>query len=327
MYLTNSQEIISQALRFAGESPDLLSSQYPSEFRADALTYLNRMQLAILSGSNEFNVEMGEPFPWALEENPLSIKLKPSVTVNVNVTSGSTTITFSQTPSENFLGRYIRIDGSPDFYRIVAHVGLSTTATIDFGYIGSSATGLTARIHSLDYSLGSDIVRLAGAMRITALNIPNLFQQAFISDMDSMLREFPLTYLQTRMPDYFAIKSVDNSTNSYTIRINTTPNTEARGDIDYVKVPPALTDSVTSVPKCPLIHRIVLAYGVAYYILRQKNDDQADVYFSKTQLGLNAMVKEAKNQRSSSNFDRARLIPRREQVARIKRPWFGIWNY
>jgi hypothetical protein len=75
MYLTTSEQIISQALHFAGESQDLLTAQYPSEFRVDALTYLNRMQLAILSGSNEFNVEMGEPFPWALEPNPLSIKL------------------------------------------------------------------------------------------------------------------------------------------------------------------------------------------------------------------------------------------------------------
>jgi len=327
MYLTTSEQIISQALHFAGESSDLLSAQYPSEFRVDALTYLNRLQLAILSGSNEFNVDMGEPFPWALEPNPLSIKLETSISILVDVTEGSTTITFPSAPPVNLLGRYIRVDGTPNFYRITAHTGVTTTATIDFGYIGETVSGVGSNIYKLDYSLGSSIVRLSGAMRITALAVPNQFQQAFISNMDSINREFPLTYLQSRMPDAFAIKTVNNSTNEYTIRINTNPNIEARADIDYIKIPTALTDASSSTPLCPLIHRMILVYGVAYYILKDKNDDQANDYFSKTQIGLLSMVKEAKAQRSASNFDRARVVPRREQKSNIKRPWFGIWNY
>jgi len=327
MYLTTSEQIISQALHFAGESQDLLTAQYPSEFRVDALTYLNRMQLAILSGSNEFNVEMGEPFPWALEPNPLSIKLETSITLLANVTEGSTTITFPSAPPINLLGRYIRFDGGSDFYRITAHTGVTTTATIDFGYIGQTDSGVSGNFYKLDYSLGSNIVRLSGAMRITALAIPNQFQQAFITNMDSINRQFPLTYMQSRMPDAFAIKTINNATNEYTIRINSNPNIEARADIDYIKIPTALTDSSGSAPLCPLIHRMVLVYGVAYYILKDKNDDQANDYFAKTQIGLQAMVKEAKAQRSASNFDRARVVPRREQKSNTKRPWFGIWNY
>lgn len=324
--LTTSQDIISMALDFAGESNAVIGSQYVSEFRSDALTYLNRLQMAILSGANEFNVEMGEPFPWAIESEPIRFALKTAVQIDTAFVNGSTSITFQSTPTQNLLGRYIRLDGDSDFYRISAHTGTSTSATIDQAYIKDSATG-NCNLYALDYSLGTNVLRLVGAMRITAQSIPNNTQQAQMSDMNVMLRDFPLTYLRTCIPDKFAIKYANVSTNEYIARINANPNEACRVEIDYVRIPTALTDSSSSSPMCPIIHRMALVYGVAYYILLDKGDNSADKFYLQTQAAFVSMVKEAKAQRSSSSYDRARLIPRMEQTSGPKHPWYGVWTY
>jgi len=324
--LTTCQDIISMALDFAGESNAVIGAQYVSEFRPDALTYLNRLQMAILSGANEFNVEMGEPFPWAVEAEPIRFALKTVVQIDVALVQNSTTITFQTTPTENLLGRYLNLDGDSDFYRISAHSGTSTTATIDQAYIKDSTTN-NCNLYALDYSLGTNVLRLVGAMRINAASIPNNTQQAQMSDMNVMLRDFPLTYLRTCIPDKFAIKYANVATNEYVARINSNPNEACRVEIDYVKIPTALTDSSSSSPMCPIIHRMALVYGVAYYILLDKGDNSADKFYQQTQAAFVSMVKEAKAQRSSSSYDRARLIPRMEQTSGPKRPWYGVWTY
>jgi len=324
MALMSAQDILDVALGFAGESIDHSGSTV-SEYRTKALIYLNRLQLGILAGSNEFEIEIGEPFRWAVEAQPKKFSLMPSLSFTASVTNNSTTVVLSTTPSMNLLGRLVKFASYADYYRVAAHTGTSTTITLDTAFIGttSAANGMTA--YALEYSLGTDILRICGPLRINSTSYYDGSSEILGSDMSPMLREYQMQYLRTRFPDRFAIKSVDSATNEMIIRVNTDPIAQAIVEFDYIKYPPDLTDSGSSYPKCPGTHRMMLAYGVAYYLCVDKNDSRAQNYYVQVQAGLKSLVAAEKNQRNSSSWLRGALIARPDQFKRRSAPWWWGW--
>lgn len=331
MNLLTAQDIVSQALRFAGEITDPLPEVTASEYRPKALEYVNRMYLAVLSGGNEFDVEMAEPFPWAISPNPGVFALSPGIDVIVTLGQGTTAGTLASIPVDengnqiSIAGSYLQVEQYSDMYKVLTHVKGTTTFTIDFNYIQPSQTAVSASVYFLDYVIGPNILRLIASMRMYNIQARQYNGEIMGSDMSAMRREYPITFLQTRYPDRFAIKGQD-ALNNFTIQINTDPLDYARVEYDFVPYPVLLTDDSSNAPSVPLQHRMALAYGAAHYILTDKNDTRADKYYKLTQDALSSMVKAAFKQRVDTNRERGRLIPR-EDLNNNRRsvPWFWGW--
>lgn len=329
--LSTTQGIVSQALQFAGEITDPYPLVTASEYRSKALEYVNRMYLAVLSGGNEFDVEMAEPFPWAISPNPGVFSLTPGIDVIVTLGQGTTTGTLSTIPLDengnqiSIAGSYLQVEQFSDMYKVLTHVKGTTTFTIDFGYIQPSQTAANASVYFLDYTIGPNILRLTASMRMYQIQARQYNGEIIGSDMSPMRREYPITFLQTRYPDRFAIKGQD-ANNNFTIQINTNPLDYARVEYDFVPYPTPLTDDTSNAPSVPIQHRMALAYGAAHYVLNDKNDTRADKYYKLTQDSLSAMVKAAFKQRVDTNRERGRLIPR-EDLNNTRRsvPWFWGW--
>lgn len=324
MALMSAQEIIDTALHFSGESQDHTGPTV-SEYRSKALLYLNRLQLGILAGSNEFEIEIGEPFRWAVESQPKKFTLLPSLSFTASVTNGSTAVTLSAAPSMNLQGRLIKFQSYADYYYVSSHTGVSTSLTLDVAFIGTTSSAIGCTAYALEYNLGTDILRICGPLRINSTSYYDGSSEILGSDMSPMLREYQMQYLRTRFPDRFAIKSVDSDTNAMTIRVNTDPIAQAIVEFDYIKYPTALTDSSSSYPRCPGTHRMMLAYGIAYYICVDKNDSRAQNYYVQVQAGLKSLVAAEKNQRNSASWLRGALIARPDQFKRRSAPWWWGW--
>ncbi len=328
MNLANSQDILNTALRFAGEITDAPPSENVSEYRTAALGYLNRIYLALLAAGNEFDVEMGEPFSWAISPQPGIFVIAPSIDVSASMAQGATVGSFATAPVDEFgnlisvQGRYIRFTNLSDVYRITAHISGATSFTIDFAYIQASQVGTNATLYALDYLIGSNILRLVSPFRLYQIQ-SNIYNGEIMgSDMAAMRREFPIAFLQTRYPDRFCVKFQDASINAITVQINTNPLDYARVEYDYVPVPTLLTDAPTSIPIVPLEHRMTLAYGVAYYLCTDKNDNRAQNYQAQTAAGMVSIVKAQKRIRVDLNRERGRITPRMDLLKRRSVPWW-----
>lgn len=331
MNLDSAQDILNVAMRFAGEITDAPPAQTASEYRSVALVYLNRIYLAILSGGNEFNVEMAEPFSWALSQTPGTLVIQPAVQTTASINQGATVGSFATAPMDQWgntisvQGCYFRVDNWADTYLITSHIAGQTAFTIDLGYLEPSQASVPAWCYFLTYTLAQNMLRLTAPMRIFQVTVQQRDCEIKGSDISAMRREFPISFLQTRYPDRFAIVGQNTVTNEFTVQINTNPPDTARVEYDYVPFPANLTDSTSSIPIVPNQHRMVMAYAVAYYICNDKNDNRAQGFFAQTQQGLISMVKAAKKQRADTNWDRARVTPRQDLQRRRSTPWWWGW--
>lgn len=337
---TSSQDILNAALTYAGELTTIpvLSTDPPaSEFRTVALDYLNRAYLAIISGSNEFDVDLNESWLWARLPNPGIITLQPIINTSATLTTESTSGTFGTAPTDpvgnqiSAVGRYLKVDGQPDYFIITVHNAGTTAFTIDEQWTGDNVTLNTAWLYALDYQT-VPCLRLIAPMRIYRYQgNPSIVGaqsggELLGSDFAAMLRDYPLHAIATYIPNRFAVKNAVQDTMSqgfiFTIRMNSQAPFLSRCEYDYIPYPTLLTDSPTSVPIIPFTHRAVLAYATAYFILMDKFDDRSAQYLTLLQAGLKSMKRMDETQRQAINPFRGRFIPRRDLIKRY-RFWAG----
>lgn len=319
--IKSAQDILDTGLRLAGE----LST---SDYRTTSLDELNRVYLAILSGSNEFDVDLGEAWTFAKAERPATIVLEPKVSGSATVTIGSASGTFSAAPAVSLAKRDVKFGDDKDWYNIVTHVAGSTNFTLDSEYQGDAGGLMSYDAYALEYDTIPGILRLIAPFHI---NRSGSEQDGDILgiDYDTMQVQFPLMYLRVGPPTRFAVKYQDLTTNTYNIRFNKFTLDKEKVTYDYVPYPTALTDSSSSKPKIPETHRMVLAYGVAYYVLYQKNDDKKDEMYKQFVLGLKSLAKAFKREQIRIGPNRGKLIPRRGQIEGLgrwgKRALKGWW--
>lgn len=83
--------------------------------------------------------------------------------ITVAVTNGSTTITSDGSTNTVFtaamVGRYIRLDGSPPWYRIASRTS-ATEIELEDDYIGDTDTGVEFKIHTWTWPVSSSVQRL-----------------------------------------------------------------------------------------------------------------------------------------------------------------------
>jgi hypothetical protein len=130
-----------------------------SAYEARVLHYLNQMHNAIVTGGNEFNVEVDEMWPWAMAKDPMIIELAPKYnTGTVALTNGSSAGTLSTASAGSLKDYHIQQVGAEDIYRIVSHTAGGTAIELDSKYANTSETAATFTAFKLDYELVPDII-------------------------------------------------------------------------------------------------------------------------------------------------------------------------
>lgn len=155
----NSNDLKKEILKKSGELQDGTSS-----YDADALIYLNNIHRSVLSGGNEFEVDLSEPWAWAIGKRPVVFTLMPPInTGSVTVTMADTSVTFSNAPEDYFgntisvKGWHLKLDNMDEYYVIQAHNAGELIASIDVPFTTASVT-TTFNLYKFDYDVIDDSI-------------------------------------------------------------------------------------------------------------------------------------------------------------------------
>lgn len=240
MALQSASVIKKSALFRCGELTDGTSS-----YDEKTLEYMNQIYRSILSGGNEFNLDLGQPWVWAKSPAPGTLILRPqydNTTENATLTlvNGSTAGVFDVAPSISLKGQWIYINNTGDYYRISDHKAGDVSLTLDAGYTDASATKLPFVVYFLEYDLAPKINRLLAPMVVDKqqeFNAP-LDGRIYGVDISNINENYPLKFIDNVVPIVFAQIS-RSVTNTIRVRFNSQVNYQTRVSFDYI---PVITD-------------------------------------------------------------------------------------
>lgn len=315
----SSSDLLKGALEDAGEL-----SNGNSKYHEYALEKLNESYLAVLAGSNEFNVDCGEPWSWARNTTPKTLVLQPQYTTGtVGLTNGSAAGTFSSAPSSSlgsFKNHYIKISDRSSYYQIIAHTAGATSFTLDRAYIEATGATLAFETFPISYNLGSKILRLVEPFRVYGEWSTNLIDDAddsrgkiFGVELNRFRLDWPITRVKAGVPNRFATSR--RSDQEWWVEVNGFPASATKVDIDYIEIPVGLTQSDTEYPIIPREFRKVLRYMTAHFVaIKKENADMAKYFFDLSSQTLKAMVKAELKNTTHTGKNKGRLIARQEQL-------------
>lgn len=310
------------ALLRAGEPTDGTSS-----YDSLALKYLNQIYFNIIAGSNEFDIDCGEPWVWARSRSPIILTLKAAFGTQalggnvggatVSVTTGSSSGIFSTAPTTSMAGQYLYVqDNNPERYRILTHTASTTSFTLDGPYNGTTNAAANFLVLIIVYPIGSseNILRLVEPFRVYKMTFDeDRNYQIYGVDPNSFNMHYPLSSVVGGVPNRF-MTFIDNDGN-LSVRMNEFLTEDTRCEVDYIPVPAELTDSDTSIPLIPRAHRSLLEYGVTALLMLDKGDSRAATYVSMTQAGMKALVQATRKEQSHINSkSKGVLFPRQEYL-------------
>lgn len=320
---TTSEDLIKGALKNAGELDD-----GTSPYQAKALEYLNRIHLSILSGGNEFEIPLGEPWSWAKSKYPgLFLTELPYETGTLSVTSGSTSATLSTASAASLTDWYIKIEGRDDMYRISAHTAAATALTLDLAYGGDTGSGLSFKAFKVDYLLNptAKILRMIGPMNIYRSQVDgDENRKVYEVDFNKFGEEYPIGIIRDRVPEkYTQLSRTDDG--QVTVRLSSYYSREKiRMEYNYIPYPADLTYASASIPLVPRQHRDAMMYAVTFWLMVDKNDDRSQTYFTLAKAKLQALVGEARKEKLHTGINKGQLIPRLDLIKRHRNyRWFS----
>lgn len=318
-------DILKGTLQKAGELAD-----GSSIYEELALKFINNFYLDLLSSSSMFDIDIGDPFPWALSSTPLVVILRKAYeTGTVALTSGSSAGVFSTPPSASlgsFVNRHIKMsEDFGEYYRITAHTAGSANFTLDTEFLGDTGN-FNFKAHKLIYDLGSNILRLVEPFRVYQ-------ERGFNMDCDEDLMiqgleaatlrsDFPLTRLVLAIPTRFA--PIYQNDDSYLIQMNASVLEDMKADGDYVPLPTSIINSQESIPVIPREHRSILEHGAAHLLSVEKGmSEKAQYYLGTTKALLNTLIRSKNKTMRNTSKVRGRLIPRDDRVRAFR--FRGYW--
>lgn len=208
-----------------------------SPYDSKALDYMNQVYRSILSGGNEFNLDLGKPWVWAKARQPGTLVLQPQYeTGTVTVTNGSTAISFSVAPPAAVVGQWIQIGGSDgDFFKIVSIAGVN--AVLDAAYTGSSASGASFIVYYLEYDLSPAIERLIGPMFVDQQQEFNAPEDGLVYGVDigNIYENYPLKFIDILVPNNFA-QIAKTQDGKIRVRFNSQVGSQTKVNFDYIPV-------------------------------------------------------------------------------------------
>lgn len=271
-----------------------------SAWNSKTVDYLNRVYGTLAAGASEFLPEYIEDWWWMRLQGVLN--LEPTYrTGTVQVTKGSTAITFSPAPSMSLQGRRLKVQGHPDLSIIETHTAGITTAALDEPYTGPSATtsfDAMKVVYTLDAAvecLISPIIGFRDSNRISGMPP---------EQMDDL---FPLRTLEPGEPVAFTLENDTTVRFSHGGRVD---GLQMRVEYRYRPILDELEDSVDSIPVIPIKWRHLLSDMALVYVFLDKNDDRSNATALAARTGLAAMLKE--NRRKNIKIDKyvGHIFPR-----------------
>jgi hypothetical protein len=307
---TSTRDLKSGALHRCGELTD-----GTSDYDEKAIEYLNRLHLALLAGGSEFGLELGEPWAWAKNKYPGVINLEaPYSTGTITLVQDSDAGTFSTPPTESAQNWYLKVDGFPEYFRILSHLGSAPSFNLDGEFTEASGT-YSYSILKVDYDLDIDILRLIGPMRVYRNQRLEGNEEGLINGTSGIAfaRDWPLHRIQPGVPTVFTQIGKDTDS-TVTVRFNRIVSETTRVEYDYISIPLDLTDSDISIPMVPREHRSALEFGATHYLMMDKNDPRAADYESKAKLAFEALIQANKKEMSHISLNKGKLFPRADQL-------------
>lgn len=333
---TTVLDIKKEVLQRVGEKDD-----GTSDLDARALSYINKCQQKIIAGASEFDLDLGEPWPWAKSPFRGVITILPAYGTDfgngsINCTFNSKNGTFSAIPTMNgsnisLKGYWLNLQQANEWYQIITHVSGTLAFTLDTTYNDATVNLSPFIAAPLDYTLAATgqsatpptelggIQRLASPLEVyrnQTFDNDNEYK-CYGVDIREMRRQYPLALIELGIPTRFAITTqVDGTIN---IRFNKYTDIQTRMDFDYLPVPQDVTATPDASPVIPREFRDVLVYGPAYWLALDKNDDRAQQYLLMTQSILKAMIADSRKKRDHVQKQKAVLVPRWDNVNQKKR--------
>lgn len=294
MPYSNTQELKADVLFRAGEGTT------SSDWSLKVVDYLNRVYRTLCSGASEFLPEYVDDWWWLRDTNVLTIL--PSLSGSVEVTEGSTSITFGTTLPDSVVGYRLRIHGHSDVFEIASHTAGFATAELDSPYTGESNISATYKLMKVHYTLQSDVAAIMAPMISFSDRIP----VAGLSP-ERMDELFPLMDLSPGIPKAFALE------NPQTVRFSHGGRDDGRAmrmEYRYRPTVVDLTDDELSIPLVPLEWRHLLSDMALTYVLLDKNDDRSNAIALSARTGLAGMLKENRRRLSKMGRVVGRIFPR-----------------
>ncbi len=156
-----------------------------SAYEARTLHYLNRIHNALITGGNEFNIEVDEIWPWAVAKDPIILELQPKYdTGTISVTNGSNAVTLSVTTSSR-AGWHIKFLNDDHYYKVESHAGGSAAMTLDGTYLGDTEAATTFELYKLDYEILPSSINLSDKNNTLVFSEANASTPLTIGDLKS----------------------------------------------------------------------------------------------------------------------------------------------
>ena len=300
-------------------TPDLLAdvlfrtgepTDSDSDFYTVALQYLNRAYQIIQAGGGEFDEALNEEWWWQRKRPPGTLTLQPKISAGtVQVTNGSTAITFSSAPTpaldlNTASGWFFKVADHPDVFRISTHTSGNTSAALGSVYTGPTATAKSYVLMKLEYPLATDVMRLYAPLRVQQEG-RNEIEQVDAAALD---RDYPLRTIAGGVPRAFA--PVGERTVRFSHSGGASGTKLIRAEYDYLRLLTPLTTGATDEPALPRPYRKVLADMAAFYVFLDKNDTRAEGAGRIAQGGLRAMAREQRRRTQITARLNGQIIPR-----------------
>lgn len=330
-YSISTNALKLKVLQKCGEVTDGTSVYDVGNSKDCVLDYLNKAQLFVLSGGNEFIPELAKPWPWAISPTPTLLLLQPNIdTLSYSVTYNSTAVTISAIPQDRFgtnvslAGWWLRITSLPQWYKVASHTSGTTSLVLDGVYADATATLLPGNVAKLDYEItpvsGNGVLRLVEPFVIYRPQDQQGDQEAKVYFMNEMimLKQYPMINVEGGTPTVFCITQRDGSNNVF-VRFNKYSIDPTRVEVRCIEVPSALVDLTSNFPIVPVEYVDILLYIAAHWLCVDKNDDRADLYLKLAMAKGKAMIVAEEKQKQNTGKNRGRLVPRLDLYWRGKR--------
>lgn len=160
-------DYVKSILQLAGE-PTSGSSGYQDK----ALEHLNSIHRTIIKGGNEFNVEVDEVWPWAVDPYPVQLKLEAPLKTTGSVSNNST-LAFITAPTDadgtslDLTNWYIKFDGHNEVYRVDRHATGLTTLGLSSAWLGATTNPISMTVFKLDYELVPNTISVRAGVNDT----------------------------------------------------------------------------------------------------------------------------------------------------------------
>lgn len=253
--------LIRDVLFRAGEPLDSVSDFYEA-----AVGYLNRAELTLAAGGQEFEPSVQEAWRWHRSPNPGVLVFQPPWKATVTCTRGSLTATYAGTPPRDIAGEMFTssLTAWPEVINAV-----NGTLSWDAPWVDPDGI-YEGEFWRLNYDLMPDVLRVLDPMRILQTSYSSRVYEISSVDRLQMDRHWPIRQVGAGVPEAYAVIG------PRTMRLNRSVRDFTRAEYDFMLTPPVLYDDPDSVPREPIEYRYTLADMALYYLLCDKDDNRRD---------------------------------------------------